>query len=289
MRILFLGATGSIGSAVLDELLAHDHSVLALARSTASETLLRGKGADVLSGDLLAPEIWTAAARNVDAIIHLATTFDDDMAEVDGRLIEALIAACKSSTSPKRFIYTGGCWMYGQTGNVIATETTPLDPIDAFAWAVGHAEAISKSRCFDLNVIHPAMVYDHDGGVFDRFIDCARNNQPIEVWGSLQTRWPLVHRQDVATAYRLVLEKAPPGETYNIAAEPGLYVADIVQAIMQQHAITATPVVRDVNSAIAEHGAWALGPTIDQQMSGEKIARELGWKPAYPDALAAFT
>jgi hypothetical protein len=36
---------------------------------------------------------------------------------------------------------------------------------------------------------------------------------------------------------------------------------------------------------IAEHGEWAEGPTLDQQMSSRKIRDSLNWQPIHTDAV----
>ncbi len=46
MHVFVTGGTGTIGSAVVAELLAHGHTILALARSDASERTLRDAGAE---------------------------------------------------------------------------------------------------------------------------------------------------------------------------------------------------------------------------------------------------
>ncbi|CAL9328120.1 hypothetical protein SUDANB150_00014 [Streptomyces sp. enrichment culture] len=52
MRAFVTGATGWIGSAVVDELLAAGHQVTGLARSEEGEQKLTAKGADTVRGDL---------------------------------------------------------------------------------------------------------------------------------------------------------------------------------------------------------------------------------------------
>ena len=47
---MVLGGTGTIGAAVVTELLGHGHTVVALARSADAEQKLRAAGAEVLRG-----------------------------------------------------------------------------------------------------------------------------------------------------------------------------------------------------------------------------------------------
>lgn len=286
MRILMLGATGSIGQPLLAELLDNGHSVVCLARSDIAEERLRSMRADIIRGDLRAPELWSDAVRDVDATIHVAATFTDDMGDIDRAVIAALIKSAAKTSGRSRFIYTGGCWLYGATYDGVATETTALSPIPAFKWMTEHAELLEHAGCFAVNVVHPAMVYDENGGVFTRFFENAKRGDPVEVWGSLHTRWPLVHRLDLASAYRLIVESGVAGQSYNVAAEKGVFVRDIVEAIMGRYAIATPPVVRSVQDVVAEHGDWALGPTLDQQMSAKKISTELGWSFRFADAVS---
>lgn len=286
MRVFILGATGQIGSAIADELLAHDYSVVALARSDETEHALTAKGADVVRGDLLDPTPWQAVIHDVDAIIHAAATFGDNMGDVDNRLVQSLIKEGKKTGKSSRFIFTGGCWLYGETGDAVATEKSPFDPIPSFAWMIENGKAVMEADCFEGIVIHPAMVYFRDGGVISRFINSAEKAGRVEVWGSLNTRWPVVHQKDLAVAYRLALEKGQPGEHYNVASEEGVMVADMVDVIGQRFAITTEPFVRNVSDVIAEQGDWAAGPALDQQMSGAKAMSELGWRPTVTDMIS---
>ena len=52
MHVFITGASGWIGSAVVDDLLAAGHAVTGLARSDASAAALEGKGLTVRRGDL---------------------------------------------------------------------------------------------------------------------------------------------------------------------------------------------------------------------------------------------
>ncbi len=136
MRVMVLGGTGSIGSAVVRELVAAGHQVVGLARSEGSADALRRHGAAPLMGDIHKPEGWVETLPPIDAVVHAATDFSDDMAEIDRRLLDALLPALGAMPRRPRFLYTGGCWLFGATGNVVATETTPFNSLPAFAWSV---------------------------------------------------------------------------------------------------------------------------------------------------------
>jgi nucleoside-diphosphate-sugar epimerase len=286
MRVLLFGGTGSIGSAVLTEFLTAGHDVLALARSEDSAALMEARGAKILRGDMRDPAGWVSSMPDIDAAIHTATDFSDEMDAVDRQLLDALLPMLGTMPRRARLVYTGGCWLYGQTGERVATETTPFDPLPAFAWSVPTIERVLGAPEVDALIIHPAMVYTHDGGVFSSFVDDARARGPITVVGSEYVRWPLVHADDLAVLYRLVLERGAAGASYNGAAVAGLPVGSIVRAIARRYGQTA-PDLRIVSAdAIAtEKGEWARGYALDQQMSGDRAGHELDWRPIHANPL----
>jgi nucleoside-diphosphate-sugar epimerase len=286
VRVLVIGATGTIGEPIAAELADHGHKVVALARSDDAARNLAAAGARVVRGDLRKPGEWAPVIHEVDAVIHVAATFTEDMGEVDRELVGALTSEAEKGSQRIRFIYTGGCWLYGVTGDRVADEATPFDPIPSFAWMVDNGRRILAAMNLDAMVIHPAMVYDRDGGVLRRLIASATEQGRVEIWGSPETRWPVVHRRDLAVAYRLVLESGRPSRSYCVAAQHGVRVDRIADILAQRFGLTEGPLIRATDEVVAEQGAWAVGPTLDQQMSGDRIMRELGWSPSHRDILS---
>ncbi len=76
MRVFITGASGWIGSAAVDELLATGHQVTGLARSETSAAALEAKGATVLHGDLDDLDSLRAGSADAEAVIHLANKHD---------------------------------------------------------------------------------------------------------------------------------------------------------------------------------------------------------------------
>ncbi len=287
MHILVLGGTGSIGSAVVRELIGRGHQVHGLARSEASALRLAGFGATPLPGDIASPQAWTGRLPRLDAVVHAACDFDSDMGAIDRRLLDALLPALGAQPNKPRFVTTGGCWLFGATGDDIATEATALDPLPAFAWMVPQLARVLAAPEVDGIVIHPAMVYAADGGVFDRFARDAVERNAVRVVGSEAIRWPLVHSDDLATLYALALERAAARSTWIGAANDGVTVGRIARAFAKRFGTPdQDPQIMSADAAAAEWGEWARGYARDQRLSGAKARRELGWRPRHADVEA---
>lgn len=283
MRTLILGGTGFIGTSVVSELVARGHDVAALARSERSAAALRRLGAEPIHGDMAAPEAWVGSLPDVDAVVHAAMDLGADMEDAERRLLEALLPRLAAQRVRPRFLYTGGCWLFGATGDRIATEASPFAPLPAFAWTVPNLERILEHPGLDGIVIHPGMVHDTLAGVFAGFERDAAGDVPIRVVGGPQVRWPLVHRDDLAVLYALALEGARPGSSYLGVTNVGVPVGRIAHAFARRHGVALRLEIVSADAIARERGEWARGRALDQRLSGEKARHELGWEPRHVD------
>ena len=284
MRVFVLGGTGSIGSAVVREFIKRGHNVCGLSRSEAAAAKLRELGAMPLRGDIALPEQWVGTLPHLDAIVRAACDFGTAMGDIDRRLLDVLLPSLSAQRKKPRFIYTGGGWLFGATGDDVATEETPFHPLAAFAWMVLSLQRVLDTPGIDGIVIHPAMVYEPGGGVFLRMAREARERDAIRVVASEAVRWPLVHSDDLATLYALALEHAPSRSSYIGAAIEGFSVGRIASALAKRFGVRHhEPQIISTDAITAELGEWAKGYALDQQLSGAKARRELGWTPEHLD------
>jgi nucleoside-diphosphate-sugar epimerase len=202
VRVFVLGGTGSIGSALVRELVERGHDVWGLARSEVSAVKLNGFGATPVAGDIARPERWAGRLPQVDAVVHAACDFNTEMPAIDARLLDVLLPSLAAQPKKPRFVYTGGGWLFGATGGDVATEETPFRPLPAFAWMVPQLQRILEAAEVDGIVIHPAMVYTPGGGVFVRFARDAIERDAVRVVESEEVRWPLVHSEDLREPLR---------------------------------------------------------------------------------------
>lgn len=273
---------------------ARGHDVVALARSQASAERLTRAGATVIHGDMGRPTEWLADLPEIDAVIQMACDFDEAMARVERRLLDRLLPHLAASLRPIRFIYTGGCWLFGPTGDAAADESSPFAPLPTFAWMVPHLQDVLGNNDIDGIVIHPGMVYGGDlmsggGGVLRRFVQEARARRAIRVVGSEAVRWPLVHCDDLAELYVLALERGLAGTSYLGVAIEGMPVGEIARTVARRLGIAA-PVLEVISedAAAQEFGDWARGYACNQRLSGARACRELGWMPKHHDLTYAM-
>lgn len=112
------GATGFIGTVVVEELLHNGHQVVGLARSEASAEKLTKAGAEVIRGDLEDLAALKKGASETDGVLHLGFIHDfsnyEHSAKVDAAAVETFTEVLKGKGKP--LVYTSGIFSVAKQG-----------------------------------------------------------------------------------------------------------------------------------------------------------------------------
>ena len=288
MRVFVTGATGFIGTAVIDELLGAGHSVIGLARSEAGAQKLKARGVDVLRGDVEDLESLRQGATKADGVIHLAFVHDFsrfvEVCEIDRRAIAAMGDAMAGTN--KVLIVTSGTAMAGSGRHDLILEDTPRPSSKEFP-RMASEEAATEVGKRGVRAIVVRLPQVHDPrkqGLVTYWIAAARAKGVAAYVGEGQNRWPAAHVSDTARLYRLALEKGEGGAKYHAVAEEGVRAKDIAEAIGHGLRIPVVSVTQE--EAPAHFGALALFAGWDMPASSEKTRAELKWDPKGPTMLA---
>jgi nucleoside-diphosphate-sugar epimerase len=232
--ILLTGATGFIGSHVLEALTGAGLRVRALVRAQANGPQLEGAGAEVALGDVRDLPSLERAVRGCSQVIHVAGLARDWGKRAD--FVETNVTGTRNVLEASRragvshVIITGSISSYGEEDSENAkNELCPyrshypylLDKIfpcalnwyrDSKAAATSEAAAFAREHNLALTILEPAWVYgerEFETGFYS-YIKTVQSGQRF-MPGSTRNRFHVVYAKDLAQAYVLAAQKRLPG------------------------------------------------------------------------------
>ena len=285
MHVFITGGTGTIGSAVVAELLRNDHTVLALARSERSEQVLKDAGAEVLRGELADLDVLRAGVAQSDGVISLAFGRDYSSSDALAASLREESAAMTTLTealigSDRPIVTVSGTpWIAGRASTEV--DPVPTDgPLGGRGRSVTALLALASRGVRATAVRMPRTVHNRgEGGFAGLLADAARRTGVAGYPGDGTQRWPAVHALDAAVLFRLALESAPAGTAWHAVADEGDAVRDIATVIGRRLGL---PV-----EAVPEETFGPFGPlfAMDQPASSAHTRAALGWNPVHPSLL----
>ncbi len=288
MRVFITGATGFIGSAITAQLIEAGHQVLGLARNDHAATTLEGWGAEVFRGDATDDACLDAGARASDGVIHLA--YDHDFSryplavEKDRRAVGALIDALEGTGKP--LVIASGTLMVAHARPAAETDAPASPDVPRARSEMLVMEAADRGVRGSVVRLAPSVHGREKQGLVTQMIAAAREKGLSPFVGDGQNRWPAVHRLDAARLFVLALEKAEPGSRLHAAAEEGIPMHEIAEAIGEGLGVPVRSVAGE--EASAHFGLFAGFVGLDNPTSSAITRETLGWRPQEPGLLAGL-
>jgi len=283
MKVFVTGASGFVGSAVVQELLQAGHQVLGLARSDASAQAITAAGAEVLRGDLTDLDSLKRGAAAADGVIHLGYNHDfsqyEAAAVTETNAVEAIGSVLAGSD--RSLVVTSG--FAGFAPGRLATEEDM--PAVAVRTSEQAALALVAQGVRAMVVRLAASVHDAgDHGFVPYLIGLARQKGEAAYLSEGLNRWPAVHRLDAARLFRLAVEQGQAGARYHGVGDEGIAFCDLAGVIGQHLNV---PVVSKSAEKVADHFGWmARFAGLDMAASSALTQQRLGWQPTHVGLLA---
>ncbi len=301
---LVTGASGFVGSHIVDELIRRGVRVRCLLRGTSSKRWLEGKPVECTTGDVCQPEGLDEAVRGADWIVHAAgLTHAPSAAEFHRANIQGtqniLESALRANPAPRRLVYISSQAASGPSlDGAPVTEAHLPRPVSTYGETKlgGELLVMRAAPRFPVVAIRPPTVYGPREKVLLRYFRAVKSH--LRPYPERGRPFSVVFAGDLARAVWLALvdERAvggvyfvggPDRTTYDemgdaivramgtwavrvkiptAALQGGAWVGEIMGALTRRAPFFSREKVREITA-----GDWIV--------SSEKIRRELGWTP----------
>lgn len=303
MKILVTGGAGFIGSNLVKQLQKDGVSDVAVIDdfSTGFRHNLDGLDIELFEGSILDRDLLDRAARDTDAIVHLAArpsvprSIQDPLASHHANATGTLHILEAARESGAHVTLASSSSVYGANPNIPKSEDLRPMPISPYAVSKLATEsyALAYKAVYGLevlpfrffNVYGPRQAAGHAyAAVLPAFVDAALNNRPLPIHGDGQQTRDFTFVETVTeTLSTAARERVNPGDAVNLAFGTRSSLIDVI-AIMED--ILGSPLERehlepragDVRDSQADNYALqSLFPTIKPVELREGIMKTIEW------------
>jgi UDP-glucose 4-epimerase len=259
MRVFITGGAGFIGSHLCDALLAEGHNIFILDNlSTGSKSNIAhiADRIEIHQGDIRDVSLVEKLTQDADLVLHMAaalgvnTILENPIESVSTNFTGSEVVLQAATKFNKRIMIASTSEIYGKNPNQPLKETddrvvgTPqkirwtYSDAKALEEAIAHALFLTKQlkvttiRLF--NTVGPRQTGRY-GMVVPRFVQAAKTNQPITIYGDGSQSRVFCHVQDAVTAIlKAANDDKTIGEVFNVGGTGETTVKQLAEKIIER-------------------------------------------------------
>ena len=316
MKALVTGATGFLGSHIVERLVQKGDDVRALVRPSSDTSLLEEWGVELVSGDVEDPKTLAPAMDGVEVLYHTAARVTDwgawgqfKSTTIDGTR-NVMAAAVQAGVPRVLQVSTDGVYALSAFDGLV-TEDSPLERrfgwLDYYRRSKLAAERIARDHAergkLGLTVVRPGLIFgERDRVMFPGIVAFLKGSSAAYL-GRGENSLPYVYVGDVADACILGgTSDAAIGQTYNVVSDEPVTQKQVFDTIADAAGLPRPKrhmPTRLVYSIAMAMEAWCVfarrrkaHPDLtrfavillayDFREDASKLRRELGWAPEVP-------
>lgn len=285
MKTLIIGANGYLGSNVARELTAHGHTVSGLARSPELGSQMAANGVAPVAGTLTDLGGLREIAGVFDAIVFAPVV----PFEHEAPALKALLAALEGSNKP--FLFTSGTGVLSipaREGQWHQESFSEDDPYVARHWLSMRVEAenlvrASAARGVRAIVMRPPQIWGHGGSKqLPAVFESVEKTGVACYVGAGLNLYSHVHVDDLASQYRLAIEKGVAGALYHAVAGEVNW-RTLAEAVAEVMGCKTRSVSYDQGCEIWGEMYCDLFVAVSSRSRAVRARTELGWIPTLCD------
>lgn len=289
MRALITGVNGFVGKYLVKELQEKGYSVSGIGMGPFDQQGVYYKEVNIMERiDLkqVMEELDPDMVFHLAGLASVSQSWRDPKASFEVNVIGTInLLESLKGREVRAIVYVGSSEIYGpgrRLGEKFC-ETTSPNPQSPYATSKYAAERIvlQLGQVYKLPVIltrpfNHIGVGQNEGFVVPDFarqiIEASKREESIRV-GRLDVYRDFTDVRDIVRAYRLLAEKAPAGETYNICSGVGRKISDILDLMRTEYGNLTVEL--DESKIRPVENIYSVG-------DNDKIRTTIGWEPLYP-------
>ncbi len=304
MKVLITGATGYIGSHLVNRALSRGHEVKALVVKNSPYQSLKANNVELVIGDLADNRALRTACSNVDVIYHAAGllgkwgTSDQQLYPVNVEGVRNLIEACLD-TSLQHFIHISASGVTGPLECKVADESYEGKPSTEYTKTKLQGERLALEMAdkygVPLSVVRPTFTYGPGDPHKLNLFKMVKRRTFVFI-GDGESTMHLVYIDDLVDGIELVAKHQSKVEVYIIGGERAVTKRELIYTIADVLEVPRPRIhVPVALASLAAQISEKMGKTLKFEplitssrvelmaknwgMSIEKARRELGYKP----------